>query len=565
MQFIKKASHLHIFLVLLAIGIGTYINVFFNGFVGDDREQIYNYALVQGFFDLPQVFRYHHVVLESQSVLDSYYKPLMLLFFYATRLFFGVHPFFYHTPQVLLAITNSFLVFILFKSFFKKEFAFLLSVIFLIHPINQESVSYVSNIQDVLFFIFGISGLLVLQRAKKHKEIIISALLFLLALLSKETGILFVVISVFYLFLFDKPLLKKYFLVLPIVFIIYLVLRLSSQSTNVFWIEPNPMSQVSFQNRILHIPLLVFYYIKTFLFPDLLTFNQQWVIKQVTLQTFYVPLIVDVMGLSSLGIIIFRSLKKNYKKNLPLLFFAIWFVIGLLPHLQLLPLDATVADRWFYFSSVGILGMCGIGIEYLDVRFKNKTKFIFTLLIILILALSLRTFIRTIQWRDAFTLYKSDARLSESALIENNLGDEYFKRGDLKNARTHFQKALTLNPNLWIALNNLGVIEEQQGNIDQAQAYYRQALKKGDRLPIYENIARTLILSKKLKESKEFLEIAIKKYPLSAKLWLTLALTEYELGNFDAASTAAMKSYELLPDIKTQTVIDAIQQKQNTQ
>ncbi len=559
MKSLSHITNLQAFIVLLLIGCTTFISVFFNGFVGDDKEQIYNYGLVKGFLDLPKVFFYHHEVLElHQSVLGAYYKPLMLFYFYTIRMFFGLHPFFYHTPQVLLAITNSFLVFVFFKYFFKKEIAFLLSVVFLVHPINQETVAYASNIQDILFFVFGISGLLLIQRTKDIKNSWQAGALLLLALLSKETGILFLGASVLFVLLYKKGEYKKYLLVFISVVCLYLFLRFMSQSTSVFWIEPSPMSALPFTQRLTHIPALFSYYVKTFIYPDVLTFNQQWIIKQTNFSNFAAPLLIAItFTVSVLFGNVFLYIKKS-KYFSPFLFFSIWFFAGLAPHMQLVALDATVADRWFYFSSVGILGMIGVFINLLLVRFPNQKKMFFLCIITICILLAGRTFTRNMEWRDAFTLYSNDTSRAKSALIENNLGDEYFKIGDYKSAREHFSTALKINPKLWIALNNLGIIEEQKGNYSKALFYYNKALKENKRLPIYENIARAQVLSGKQNDAISFIKPALNMYPLSANLWLTLSLAQYEKGMFKDALEFANKSYEIAPDPKTMNVINAI-------
>lgn len=565
MNTINNLSRAKVFLIFLCIGAIVYFNVFFNGFVGDDKEQIYNYGLVKGLIDLPNVFLYHHAVLNQEhAILGAYYKPLMLFYFYTIRSTFGIQPFFFHTPQVILAIINSFLVYLLLTRFFKKEISFFLSLLFLILPINQETVAYASNIQDVLFFFFGMLGLLLLFKTTHLKHIALSCAFLLCALLSKETGILFVVISLLSVFLFKKSFFKKYIFGFLFVLFVYFSLRLSSKSTSVFWIEPSSMSQVPFSERVKNIPLIFFYYIKTFLFPATLTFNQQWIIKRVDIQTFFAPLFFSILFLLSVGGWNFYTYKRGSKKYIPLFFFTCWFFIGLLPHLQLLPLDATVADRWFYFSSVGALGILGTVLEYFLLRFKKKEKIILSFLIVLCVILSMRTFVRNVEWRDAFTLYTHDANRANSALIENNLGDEYFKMGDTKNAQLHFKNAASLNPHLWIAINNMGILEEQKGNLDEAKQYYQKSLDEGDRLPTYENLARILVLEKKSKDAEVFIKNALKKYPLSAKLWLTLSLAQYDQNDYKNALVSSKKSYDLLPDLKTQNVISAIQKKLKT-
>lgn len=560
MEFIKKANTRHIFLIFLAIGICVFISVFFNGFVGDDKEQIYNHALVNKFSEIPRVFLYHHEVLEHNGgILGSYYKPLMLLFFYTIRTLFGLNPFFYHAPQVFLGIINALLVFVLFKKFLKQEIAFFCAVIFLIHPINQESMAYVSNIQDILFFLFGISGLLLLTYFDSPKKKLACFLLLLLSLFSKETGILFLLISLTYVFLFKKNVLKIFFLGLTGIIAFYLILRFTSQGTNVFWIEPSPMSQLSTQERLKHIPSLFFYYLKTFLFPIILTFNQQWIIKDVTKGNFLFPLIFSLIFI---GTIIFTNtilfIKKS-KQFMVLLFFSTWFFIGLLPHLQIVSLDATVADRWFYFSSVGALGILGLFVQFLITRYKNYQNLVLGVTLMLCILLGVRTFARNMDWKDSFTLYGRDTNRAKSALMENNLGDEYFKMGDFENAKLHFNKALSINSELWIAINNLGILEEKKGNYEKALIYYKNALQKNERLPIHENITRTLVLNKKPQEAIRSLRPVLKKYPLSANLWLIQSLALYDLGKLQEALDSAKKSYELLPDPKTYNVVITIE------
>lgn len=561
MKHLHSLTDKNAFYVLSGIALLIHFRILFNGFVGDDTQQIYNFGLVRSALDLPRVFFYHHSVLGSENaILGAYYKPLMLFYFYTIRLFFGLHPFFYHLPQLILITINSFLIYLLFKKFLRRELCIFLSIIFLIHPINQETAAYISNIQDVLFFFFGILALLLIDKSKSYKHFILTGVLLLLSLLSKESGILFLLICALFLLLFQKKILKTYVPILITVLFSYFLLRVLSRGTSVFWIEPSPMSTVSFPDRLRHTPVLFFYYIKTFFYPTSLTFNQQWILTRIS------PLIVILHTLMD-GIILGIICISNYllfKKKSPyyktFLFFSVWFMVGLLPHLQLLPLDATVADRWFYFSSVGLLGIIGIGIEIFLKYHVDKTRIVFCILLLICLLLGLRTIIRNIEWTDAFSLYSHDATLSKSALLENNLGDEYFKMNDFKNAEKHFKNALLINPGLWIAINNIGIIKEKNGDLKSALIYYKRAYKSGERLPVAENIARVLVIDKRQKEAIAFLNTTIKTYPLSAKLLLTLSLAYYDLKEYKNAKIYADKSYDLDSSPQALQVIQAIEE-----
>src|SRR5258708_14907634 len=100
---------------------------------------------------------------------------------------FGENAFFFHFLQVLLFVTNAVLVFLLLKKFINSHLVFVLSLIFLVHPINQTVAAYIATLQDTLFFFFGMLALLVTIANKvKYSQLIVFSLL-ALSLLSKET------------------------------------------------------------------------------------------------------------------------------------------------------------------------------------------------------------------------------------------------------------------------------------------------------------------------------------------------------------------------------------------
>src|SRR5581483_10616965 len=129
------------------------------------------------------------------------------------------------------------------------------------------------------------------------------------------------------------------------------------------------------------------------------------VIKSFTVMQVLIPLLLD----SAVVVVIgygFRFLKNKYtpKKKRSLVdnyfytyrFFTIWFLFGMLFHLQLFTLDKTLAERWFYFPIVGLLGISGVVLEYFKINWKNKWIIILTVLLIIIF--STRTIIRSVDF-----------------------------------------------------------------------------------------------------------------------------------------------------------------------
>ena len=115
-----------------------------------------------------------------------------------------------------------------------------------------------------------------------------------------------------------------------------------------------PITLLPLGQRILTVPAIVLYYLKTFIYPSTLDFFQIWVVKHPTYTNFLVPLFADSLFIAVtvlLGVYVYR---KQNSLFLPYLFFTLWFLAGLGFHMQLVPLDLTVSERWFYsFPSSG--------------------------------------------------------------------------------------------------------------------------------------------------------------------------------------------------------------------
>src|SRR5260370_40719782 len=133
-------------------------------------------------------------------------------------------------------------------------------------------------------------------------------------------------------------------------------------------------------------------------------------------------------------------------------------------YMQIILLDATVADRWFYFPIVGLLGIVGVGIQTTKLSSKNVKMLSWILGIILLSLLSIRTIVRNTNWSDAITLYEHDSNISDNYEIENNLGSEYADIHKYDEALTHYKKSEALFP-FETNTYNIGFVYEEMGNL----------------------------------------------------------------------------------------------------
>lgn len=538
--FVPFTDRKAIIFIILA-GLAVFFFSLFNGFVWDDKTYIiYNPAIASASFTdffTPNLFN-----------TGGQYRPLPYLYFSLFYRLLGAAPLGYHLLQITLHIVNACLVFLLFRHFFGRKTSLFLSLIFLVHPLQVESVAYIAATGSPLFMLFGMAAL----HAGMNKRIghvrasAIGCLLFL-SLLARETGAVFIPIIAVYRLIYRRNDLGRLAGGLMAALSAYLLVRLGAGHAFLSKAQVLvPIAKLSFQERLINVPAVFFYYLRSFVYPAKITIAQLWTVSRLTLSDFWLPLLADTLFVVASCFIGWRI----YRKKRPLfpvfVFFTLWFVMAIGLHLQIFPLDWTVSDRWFYLPIIGLAGM--IGASFSVIRPPPARSAIF-LAAIAVTVLSVRTAVRCYDWRDAIALYTHDSKIADNYDIENNLGGEYgIFRADYKNALIHYKKSVELfayDGNTF----NLASMYEQLGEVETAKNYFYQslsygdtALDKGNVLRSYQHIGQILVLYGDANEAKRFLTRALGSYPHDATLLIELAVARYKLSERDGALQAATEA-----------------------
>lgn len=565
--------------IITTVGLLVYGNALFNGYVGDDTRFIFENQDIRH-FSIKYLFG------PNLFNAGSYYRPIPAVYFSLLYNLFGIHYFFYHFVQVVLHTINTFLLFLLFRCVFTTQaganqtsrnrntnidlLALFLSLIFLVHPINVESVAYTASAQDTLYFLFGIAALLMVFKEKGRRNLLIAFSLLLLSILTKETGILFFLMALCVQFIFKRNNYFKLIIFQAIALGIYFYIRFAVGK--VFFtkfIGPYampPIQDLSLIERVIHIPKIILTYLITTLFPLRLAIFQQWVITKTDLQNVYMPLVsvsIFLLLLFGSGIYVYKY-RKDYFNIL--LFFLLWFILGLSMVLQIFPLDMTVADRWFYFPLVGILGIIGVGINTFlfaedksgNSAFKYKKGIVPVALVgaSIILLLSVRTVIRNTNYRDDITQQSHDTQIQENYLLETYLGINYRLRGSDALAIKHLEKSVSIRP-ISFNLFTLGFLYESTGDLGRAKENYHQAIIAADsyysenkyRFPndvkVYIRYALVLLENKEYAKAFEIAGRGLQYYPKSSILWVTLATIYYAQENYQGAESSLKKAKQI--------------------
>src|SRR5579871_2990835 len=327
---------------IILIGIIVFFNASFNAFIFDDDAQIITNQSVHSIAGISDI-----VQNTMHSVFTSdYYRPFPFIIYAVIYNYFQENSFPFHVVQLFFHITNAVLIFLIFKKYLKEGIAFFLSILFLIHPINEAAVVYLANLQDVLFVFFGLLATLLLQRTRdSYISVIFANICLLCSLFSKETGILFFLYVFLFVIFYKKPLLRVHIVLSFFVGCVYLLARLHAH-VPLQKDALEPIMTLNLWQRMLQIPAIILYYVHTFVFPKDLILIHTWVIRNIDFSHFFLPLLIDsIVLLLLISMAIFAYTKSKEKKII--LFSSLWLFAGLLVHVQLISLDFTVSDHFF--------------------------------------------------------------------------------------------------------------------------------------------------------------------------------------------------------------------------
>src|ERR1035437_8818971 len=207
----EKLKLPHPLILIVITGFLLYGQSFFFDYTNfDDNTLIQgNQKFISDISNLPEAFRKSVFLTGS----DVFYRPMETVWFMLNAQFAGNDiwkelPSVFHISALLLHLLAVYLIFILLKKMNNsEETSLLLSLVFLVHPLFSQAVSWVPGVVDVLVAIFSVSAFLFFLefiKSRQRKYFVLHILFFALALYSKETAVGLIVICFFYLHLIEK-------------------------------------------------------------------------------------------------------------------------------------------------------------------------------------------------------------------------------------------------------------------------------------------------------------------------------------------------------------------------
>ena len=514
-QHLRRMQLLHFVLVLL-VAVGAYLNTVTGNFIWDDKILISENDSVKSWTELKANLTSDFFYFEKSPELAGkrgYYRPLVTLTYVVDYSIWGLNPAGYHITNIALHAANSMLLLLLLSLLARGGGVPLLAaLLFAVHPIHTESVSWISGRTDVLAALLMLLGLYCYARAypphgqgdapRKPSRWVAAAIASLaLAILAKETALVLPAVLLAYEYCFvsragrlEVGPVVKHLLPFVVVIAVYLLCRFVLLGVRV---PVNPfIAEWGLFTISLTFVKAIGLYASQLIRPW--PFSAYYHVSSVTS-----PLQGNFL-LSLAAIIAVSVYAWTRRESRIWLFALLFFFLTLLPVSNLIPIGAPrdmgflVAERFLYLPSVGFcIGVAGV-IAWFVRRFRPNVPLFPSRLAAygapLLIVLMTLTWLRNGDWQDEFRFYQ-DALVKApfAAILHYNLGLLYRDREQYDLAEKEMLEVIRIDSSLSEAHNNLANLLFLRENVRAAIVEWKEAARLNPaNFQAWHNLAMTL-------------------------------------------------------------------------
>ncbi|MCD6065793.1 MAG: transrane and repeat-containing protein [Bacteroidetes bacterium] len=515
-----KTIYLIVLIIACLIGFSPVLYADFVNY--DDPDYVLNNSFLKHFSIKNTVF------LLKSSKIDMFI-PLTQFSYLLDYSLGGMKAFGFHLCSLLLHILNAILIFFLVRKISGKEpAAFFIALLFAIHPLHVESVAWIAERKDVLylfFYLLAFGAYIKYRENNKWTWYGLCLLLFICSCFSKPMAITFPLVLVLYdIFALKKTLKTTWFIYLPFVACAFCFVWSTMQQVQ-HGFENETYVGYSLPEKIL-LPFygLCFYLVKCFV-PAKLSVIYPYPENPLLLFT------IAFVIVAGIGLFIFRNRKKY-----PLLVAgAVFYVVTLLPVLQIIPNTFSIAaDRYFYLSCLGVFVPLVFG---LGSRFKSTKNFVF-LFSALSVVFCFLCYKRSKVWYNSETLFTDLIKKYPNEFRGYaNRGSFYLNEQNYSAALPDLEKAYGLNKKDPLVLNNYGwVLLVTTGDRETAAGFFRESIALDpSNSEAFNNLGSIYGIRKEFDKAFEYIRKAQALAPDEPKINYNLAFTFLQTGSKDSA------------------------------
>jgi tetratricopeptide (TPR) repeat protein len=550
------------FLITVFIAI-LYINSLGNQFTNWDDGMIYQNHSIRNLSweGIKKIFTLQR---------GNTYQPIRMLSYAIDYRIWELNPLGYHLTNILLYILTCIMIFFTLVQLSMglrekastdshKRVALFGALLFAAHPVHVEAVTWLAARKEVLqgffFFLAFFLYLKASQELRRKAIYLIFVILFVVfAILSKPSAVVFPGVIIIYeiarrkerLFSFLKShwIFLSVSTVLSAVFI-FILMKVMIEAGGI-----KPYRGDSFLSNILVSLYAFIYHLKLLI----LTINYSAAYSfSVAMPILRVKNILFTL----LGLLLFTLAICSLRWTKVIFFSFFFFLIALLPYLNIIPISTLLADRYVFIASFSYVFLLGILFDRLyDFRQRMFSEGFFKLLSVvlfmfLLTSYSLMTIRQNKIWENSYTLWADAVEKHPHSNTANALlGVVYLDLGMDPEAIKHLEKAVELLPYDYQSRNNLGIVYGRSGEPEKALKELTTAiLLRPDDDSIKINLSVFYQRQKEYNKAEKVLEYLLSKNPQNANLHYRIALVYKEAGEYEKAISELLKSIELAPHI----------------
>lgn len=504
----------------LAAALAAYSRFLFFGHISwDDPEMVFKNKAVQN-FDVKALLNGHYV---------GNYIPLTMLVHAMAWQLFGDHDGAHHMLIIGLHLLNGILVYQAGRRLFKSAAAANLGcLIFLLHPLQVESVGWISELKNVLsttFYLAGLLSYLEYNANKKIKDYLLTALFFILGCLSKSSVVVFPLSLLCIDIILQQRISYKFLLnklpLLP-VSLLFGFINLKTQAADLFI---NYAHAFPYYQRTGYAGYALAKYLLMFILPVNLSVIYPYP------QNMTPALVTGYLALAGIALALFLLYRKKRFTYLALVLFTL---VNLALVLQFVPFgEVLYADRYMYVPVIGFAWLSAL----LASRFSFSLK---PVTLALIAVLGLAAFARGHVWRSAITLYEDILKSFPNSFVAlNSVGVEYMFRNNDEKAFYYLDKSVKVAPYNYKGFYNRGLLFLKNQQPEQAIENFNRALAIYDYLKAYVGRASAFQMAGNIPRAMEDANHVLAMSPGNAKAHFILGNCYNDMNRLNDA----MKEY----------------------
>ena len=528
--------------LLVLIILVVYQQVWHAGYIWDDDSYVTKNVTLRDLHGLWRIW--------FELAATPQYYPLVYTSFWLEHHLWGLNPLGYHLVNLVL---HALAAILLWRALVRLGIpgAWLAAAIFAVHPVEVESVAWITERKNVLSAVFYFAAALTYLRFESMRDeedpgpqrrylYFASLFLFVLALLSKTVACSLP--AALLLVRWWKTGRIKRQDVLPLLPFLAFGLGLGLLTA---WLEKHHVRAegeewaLTFGQRFLIAGRALWFYASKLLWPANLTFiYARWDVSAAFGWAWLFP-----SAFAAVVATLWQMRARIGRGPLVALLFFAGTLFPALGFMNVYPFRYSfVADHFQYLASVGLIVLAAAGLARLPRLIPP----------ILLAVLALLTWKQVGIYRGLETLWSDTVEKNpESWMAQNNLGIALQQKGQQDEAIAHFQKALELDPNKFEIQNNLGYLLSVGGRLPEAFVHLEKALEiNPNYAEAHYNLGNALLRTGRVAEAIVQLQQALEIDPNYVPAHSNLGSAFLQTGQLDESLAHLQKALEIDPDYK---------------